>query len=233
MSYVERPLASPLISCTWEQTAADAREQLVVPDACTDLVLTAAALHVAGPDTTARVVALPAGARVVGVRLRPGTAGPVLGITAEALRDAQPDAADILGADAVARLLDAVAAGGDPHALLVGALTARAAAPDPLVAAAVAALDLPAARVALVADDLGVTQRTLHRRVSAAAGYGPKLLARVLRLRRLTSLPPVASLAERALDAGYADQAHMTAEVTRLTGMPPVRFLKDRTPTTA
>jgi hypothetical protein len=35
------------------------------------------------------------------------------------------------------------------------------------------------------------------------------------------------------LDAGYADQAHMTAEVTALAGVSPVRFLKDRAATAA
>ena len=79
---------------------------------------------------------------------------------------------------------------------------------------------------------VGVSGRQLQRRVCDAAGYGPKTLARVLRFRRLQALAP-APLAELALDAGYADQAHMTAEVTRLAGISPVRFLKDRTPTAA
>jgi AraC-like DNA-binding protein len=35
------------------------------------------------------------------------------------------------------------------------------------------------------------------------------------------------SLALRALEAGYASQAHMTDEVRRLTGLTPVRFLED------
>jgi len=55
------------------------------------------------------------------------------------------------------------------------------------------------------------------------------MLARVLRFRRLRELDP-APLVDLALDAGYADQAHMTAEVTRLAGISPVRFFKDRTP---
>jgi AraC-like DNA-binding protein len=58
------------------------------------------------------------------------------------------------------------------------------------------------------------------------------MLQRVLRFRRLQALPP-APLVELALDAGYADQAHMTVEVTQLAGLSPVRFLKDRTPTAA
>lgn len=90
--------------------------------------------------------------------------------------------------------------------------------PDPLVRAAVIALGRPRARVGPVADELGVSARQLQRRVSEAVGYGPKMLARVLRFRRLQSLP-LAPLAELALDAGYADQAHMTTEVTQLAGV--------------
>lgn len=58
------------------------------------------------------------------------------------------------------------------------------------------------------------------------------MLQRVLRLRRLQRLP-TAPLVELALDAGYADQAHMTAEATHLAGISPVRFLKDLRPTAA
>ena len=130
-------------------------------------------------------------------------------------------------------LLDALAAAVDPHALLLRAVQERGVrAPDPLVGAAVAALGRPRARVSAVAAELGVSARQLQRLVTAAAGYGPKLLARVLRFRRLQALAP-APLVELALEAGYADQAHMTAEVTRLAGLSPVRFLKDRSPTAA
>lgn len=234
MPYAERLVTSPLIACTWEQHAPDARVQRVVPDACVDLIWTGAQLQVAGPDTTSRLVALDAGARVVGVRLRPGVAGDVLGMPASVLRDAQPDAADVLGRDVARALEEALLAGGDPHALLLRALTLRGVhEPDPLVAAAVRALGRPRARVAGVARDLGVSERQLHRRVRAAAGYPPKQLARVLRLRLLQLTDPASPLALRALDAGYADQAHMNAEVRALTGLSPVRFLKDRAPTAA
>jgi AraC-like DNA-binding protein len=233
MSYVERLVASPVVTCTWEQATTTGRRQRVVPDACVDLIWAGERLGIAGPDTTARVVALAPGSRLVGVRLRPGTAGAVLGMPASELRDVSPDAADVLGRDVAAALLDALAASSDPHALLVRAVQLRGARePDPLVRAAVVALGRPRARVGAVADELGVSARQLHRRVSDAVGYRPKMLARVLRFRRLQALAP-APLVELALDAGYADQAHMTAEVTQLAGLSPVRFLKDRTPTAA
>jgi len=231
--YSERLVSSALACCTWEQRTDASTAQRVVPDACVDLIWSGQRLVIAGPDTRARLVALAPGARVVGVRLRPGAAGAVLGLPAPGLRDASPDAADVLGRDQADALLDALCAGGDPHAILLAAVERRAPGGlDPLVRAAVGALDRPQARVAAVAAELGLSARQLQRRVGDAVGYGPKTLARVLRFRRLQALPP-APLVSLALEAGYADQAHMTAEVTDLAGIPPVRFLKDRTPTAA
>jgi methylphosphotriester-DNA--protein-cysteine methyltransferase len=81
--------------------------------------------------------------------------------------------------------------------------------------------------------DLG--DRQLRRRFLAAVGYGPKTLARVLRFQRLLGLldgahggAPGPSLAAAAADAGYADQAHMTTECTRLAGLPPTALLAER-----
>jgi AraC-like DNA-binding protein len=232
VSYVERLVASPLVACTWEQSTTTQHEQQIVPDACVDLIWADGRLTVAGPDTRHRVVMLESGSRLVGARLRPGTAGAILGLPASELCDVAPDAAEVLGRDVTAALLEELAEGSDPHALLLRAVEMRGAELDPLVRAAVVALGRPRARVGPLAAELGISARQLHRRVSEAAGYGPKMLARVLRFRRLQTLPP-APLVELALDAGYADQAHMTAEVTQLAGVSPVRFLKDRTPTAA
>jgi AraC-like DNA-binding protein len=236
VTYVEHLLASPLISCTWEQRADLPSTQLVVPDACVDVIWSGEELTIAGPDTRARRVALAPGTRIVGARLRPGVAGAALGLPASELCDEAPSAAEVLDRQRFERLLDELHIGADPHTTLARAFElGPASAPDPMVRAAIAALDRPGARVASIADELGVSARQLQRRVAHAVGYGPKVLARVLRFRRLQALAAQAlpPLVELALDAGYADQAHMTAEVTRLAGLSPVRFLKDRTPTAA
>jgi AraC-like DNA-binding protein len=243
MSYAEHLVSSSLVCCTWEQRIEAGHEQRIVPDACVDLIWSGHRLSIAGPDTRPRLASLAPGTRTVGVRLRPGVAGMVLGLPATELCDEAPDAHAVLGRDSTEALLAELHAGGDPHAILGRAVELRAArTPDPLVHAAITALDRPNARVARVADELGLSARQLQRRVADAVGYGPKVLVRILRFRRLQALaarrarhgenPPV-TLVELALDAGYADQAHMTAEVTRLAGLSPVRFLKDRTPTTA
>ncbi|MGH2945694.1 MAG: helix-turn-helix domain-containing protein, partial [Solirubrobacteraceae bacterium] len=103
---------------------------------------------------------------------------------------------------------------------------------DPLARAAARGLAVHTARVANVAAELGVSERQLHRRMLTAVGYGPKVLARVARLRRLVALTDE-SLASRAFEAGYASQAHMSDEVRRLTGTTPVRFLEDAVLTAA
>jgi AraC-like DNA-binding protein len=247
VTYVEHLVSSPLVCCTWEQRIDEWCEQRVLPDACVDLIWSGRQLTIAGPDTGARLVALAPGTRIVGVRLRPGVTATVLGLPATELCDTAPDAREVLGRDATEALLAELDAGGDPHEILRRAVELRARrAPDSLVRAAIAALDRPDARVAGVADQLGLSARQLQRRVADAVGYGPKVLTRILRFRRLQALAAARigpdqsggrgarpSLVDMALDAGYADQAHMTAEVTRLAGLSPVRFLKDRTPTTA
>ena len=85
-------------------------------------------------------------------------------------------------------------------------------------------LDRPETRVDTLAADLGLSERQLRRRCHAAAGYGPKTLQRVLRFRRFLAVAN-GDLARAALDAGYADQAHLTRECTRLAGRPPAALL--------
>jgi methylphosphotriester-DNA--protein-cysteine methyltransferase len=217
-----------VVACTWEQTPREDRLQRIVPDACIDLIwLAGRRLVIAGPDTSPRDAALAAGSRTSAIRIRPGAAGAVLGVPASELRDREVAATEVWGA-AAARLQEALAAAAHDErpALLCAAVSARGAAPDRLVLAATRLLTRPGARVEEVAAELGVSARTLHRRTLAAVGYRPKMLARVVRLRRLMTLQEP-SLAQRAYAAGYASQAHMTEEVRRLTGVTPVRFLKD------
>jgi transcriptional regulator GlxA family with amidase domain len=71
-----------------------------------------------------------------------------------------------------------------------------------------------------LAEELGLSERQLRRRCMAGVGYGPKTLQRVLRLRRFLRAG-ADELAKAAFDAGFADQAHLTRECRRLTGLPP------------
>ena len=74
--------------------------------------------------------------------------------------------------------------------------------------------------------------RQLRRRCHAAVGYGPKTLQRVLRFRRFVSridaYPDVLDLAAIAAEAGYADQAHLTRECGKLSGLTPAALARQR-----
>ena len=233
MSDLYRELLAPdglgaLVSCVWEHEAEESRGRRIDPDGCVDLIwLAERELVVAGPDTSAQVALLPAGRRSSGIRLRPGAAAAVLGLPASELRDLRVTLGQVWGAGAE-RLVENLVVASPPRRLelLAAAVSERRAAPDGLVAAAAHRLARPRTRVAQVAADLGVTERTLHRRTVHAVGYGPKLLARVARLQRLRA-SPAGTPAERALAAGYAHQAHMNDEVRSLTGTTAVRFLED------
>ncbi len=59
----------------------------------------------------------------------------------------------------------------------------------------------------------------MHRRCLTAFGYGPKTLARILRLQRGLALARCGvPFAETAARAGYADQPHLAREVRDLAG---------------
>ena len=66
-----------------------------------------------------------------------------------------------------------------------------------------------------LAGELALSERTLRRRFDAAFGYGPKTLDRILRFQRFLKLlrgAPNGSTAGLAMEAGYADQAHLYAK---------------------
>lgn len=90
----------------------------------------------------------------------------------------------------------------------------------------------PVVPVSKVAWDLGISERQLHRRCVAAVGYGPVLLRRVLRFRRVVSQIDAGGalddLAGLAAAAGYADQAHLTRESRELAGLPPAALARLR-----
>ncbi|MGW1624560.1 helix-turn-helix domain-containing protein [Streptomyces sp. NPDC002172] len=191
----------------------------VLPDGCMDLLWHEGRLLVAGPDTRGYVTG-GGGGQWVGLRFCPGTAPAVLGVPAYALLDQRVELSDLWPAGDVRRLRDRVAGAGDPAAALEEIALERAVPPDPSLRRLVEALDAGRS-VAAAADGLGLGARQLHRRSRAAFGYGPKTLARVLRMQRALALARAGvPLADTAVRAGYADQPHLSREVRELAGLP-------------
>lgn len=204
----------------------------VLPDGCMDVIWTGGGLLVAGPDTRAHLVddsprepvgpgGRSRGAAYVGLRLAPGSGPRVLGLPAHELRDARVPLDALWPQRRVRELVERVALAPDRAAALeaLAAGRLREAPGDPLMDAVAAGLRAGES-VASVARGAGLSERQLHRRSLAAFGYGPKTLARVLRLQRALRLirggVPPASAAARS---GYADQAHLSREVKALAGV--------------
>jgi AraC-like DNA-binding protein len=237
-----RALAHAL-SCVWVSVTppAGAPPTRVLPDACTDLVWRGGTgVSLAGPDTGPVLAASSPGSVIAGVRFRPGAGGAALGLPLSALLDQQLDPDDLrigLPGGRGASLVTQVHGGLAPEEAvrrlvrLAGEMVTGAP-PDLLVAAAALQLGRPGARVGLVARQLGISERQLHRRCVAAVGYGPVLLRRVLRFRRVVSRIDAGGalddLAGLAAEAGYADQAHLTRESRDLAGLPPAALARLR-----
>jgi AraC-like DNA-binding protein len=232
VTYREQPpphALTPWVQCTWQRSGDGGPAVRVVPDGCIDIVWTeGGGTFVVGPNTRAFLVALAPGTRVAGVRLAPGAAPPLLGVNAATLRDASGAIEEVWG-DAGLRFAERLDSRDDRGSVLLSALAARAPAaapPDPIVRAAVARLDAPDVAVGALAFELGVSERQLRRRFDSAVGYGPKRLARVLRLTRaLAAAHAGDELGRVAADAGYADQAHFANDCRSLAGVAPSALL--------
>jgi catechol 2,3-dioxygenase-like lactoylglutathione lyase family enzyme len=203
VAYSERApseLLRSFVVCSWTRDATLAGDaptsDRILPDGCVDIIWDERSLFVAGPDTRP-VLVDPVGqpTRYAGVRFRPGKAPAFLRVPSSELVDQRVPLDAIWDAAVTQRLTDRLASAAsmrDAVSEMERALTERLDGEvDRVAAAAISAIATdPAIRVAGIAARVGVTERTLHRRVLAAVGYGPKMLQRVARFRRFLALAP-------------------------------------------
>jgi AraC-like DNA-binding protein len=202
-----------------------------MPDGCTDLIWQyGRGAFVAGPDTGPAPSDLPPGTILVGARFRVGAGGAALRWSLADLRDQRVDLSDVAPHLAARLPADLLPADAIKVMTALSAQLVVTTPPDDLVVTAARLLASRQARVTALAPTLAVSERQLRRRFDLAVGYGPKTLHRVLRFRRvidhLAATPDGVDLADLASRAGYADQAHLTRETTRLAGIPPAALAR-------
>jgi AraC-like DNA-binding protein len=240
--YRERAPASALrlhFSCVWRNriTSRSTPRLTIPPDGCIDLQWVDGTLRIAGPDREPNVEYLPSGSTVLGLRFQAGSAARWLripaseivgqrlplemfwGIEARHIGDWVSEASTLRGkarrlelamaqraagvedgVDGVAReIFELVVANGEPGGEVLDLLSRR----------------------------MGMSERTARRKCHVAFGYGPKTLDRILRLQRFlrASKGEAAPLASLAGETGYSDQAHLSRETRRLTGLTPSAIL--------
>lgn len=236
--YRERAAPASLaahVECLWSHTVPDGRPlpMAVVPDGSADIIWSSRGLAIAGPDRSAAFPVIDPGETLIGLRFRPGIASswlrtPLCELTGTVV---PLDAFWGAAADELhARMADAESTAARARILALAAeqrLNAVALPPAD-IAACLTALrygrptsDNPIRPLALAT---GISERTLRRRCHEHFGYGAKTLDRILRLQRFlaacrSDVQP--NLTTLALDAGYADQAHLTRETRELTSLSP------------
>jgi AraC-like DNA-binding protein len=244
-SYVERPpwpALAGVVRTVWiQRTGAAAYVQRHLPTGGAEIHFPIGGHpQLVGPLTGPQLEVIPAHTTIVGVRFLPGNAPPLPTVLDE-LVDQRLDLAELCGSPAD-RLVAAMARAGTPeqalrlaqaHLLREFRSAGRA---DPLVGAAVRAL-MPwhPVNIDTLATHLALSASQLRRRCLHAVGVSPKVLQRTLRFQGFLALAQAGATASGrrgadgvaglAVDAGYADQAHLSRECLRLTGLTPGQLL--------
>ena len=245
-SYVERPPSPGLASVVrtvWTQRTGDAAYvQRHLPTGGVEIHFPIGGRpQMVGPLTGPEIEVIPPHTTIVGVRFQPGTAPP-LPTVLDDLVDQRLGLADLWGRS-VDRLEEAMAGAGTPEQalMILQAHLVRefrsAARVDPLVGEAVKAL-MPWHPVnidSLATTHLALSSSQLRRRCLHAVGVSPKVLQRTLRFQGFLALAQAGAtasgrrgadgMAGLAVDVGYADQAHLSRECLRLTGLTPRQLL--------
>lgn len=217
------------VQCVWWSSFGPAAP--ILPDGHLDLIIGGDRVLIAGPDTVGAPNDFPAGMVVHGVRFRTGRAHRFLGVPADELRDQRVDLAALWGEHG-RRVTERLVERPEQHLSVVAtALADRPPDPDREVDAAVHRLVLDRPRVGELPGELGISERQLRRRFTAAVGYGPATFSRVVRMQRVRRLAAARrddGLADLAFAAGYSDQAHMSREIKNLTGLTARALLRGR-----
>lgn len=244
-SYVERPPVPELagvVRTVWIQRTGEAGyAQRHLPTGGVEIHFPIGGEpQLVGPLTGPEIEVIPAHTTIVGVRFQPGTAPPLPAVLDD-LVDQRLGLAELWGSwgDCLA---EAMALAQTPEqalmflqAHLVGEFRTGVGA-DPLVGEAVQAL-MPwhPVNIDALATHLALSPSQLRRRCLQAVGVSPKVLQRTLRFQGFLALAQAGAMATGrrgadgmaglAIDAGYADQAHLSRECLRLAGLTPRQLL--------
>lgn len=182
----------------WTDTVTVDQATLVFPDGCQDLLIISwpgqrAEVRLTPFDLGPRWVELPAGTEITGYRLQPGyTLGPE---TFEAVVRRPHEVETRLGGD--------LAFSADAHE-------------------AIKALSREGATLASASKDVGVSVRSVQRRLQNLSLPCPDYWRLLARARRAANhLEQALPIAEIAFISGYSDQAHMTRDFIRWFGATP------------
>ncbi len=230
------------IEAVWASVSAAHSPYRVLPDGRCDLILRFDAADVpgvrpvpviTGPTSTFYDLALTPGAGFAGLRIRPGFFRAVFGFDPGRIAEGHLRGEEALAAQpALAGLVAPVQRVEDlPEQLAAfvrGQVRKSRERPALHVSTLLGAVHASGGRMSIaeLARLHGMSPRSLHRLLREATGLPPKLYAEILQFQRAMRLVRDQGLspAAAALEAGYADQAHMSRAFRRFGGMSPARL---------
>jgi AraC-like DNA-binding protein len=228
----EQSPAGPLtrwVECGWFlDTVEPVTGHPVPPDGCLDIVYEPSlGLSAIGTMTREQHVHFPKGARVAGVRFRPGMAGAFLGVSPAELTDTSAPLEDFWPRRAreLKRHLDDARSAKDALQILLANLPAPADITP--TQRAIEALTRANGNADLdsAAKQANLSPRQFRRRCLEESGLTPKRLCRVLRFRhvcRMAGQRDRLNWSALALEAEYFDQAHLIRDFQEFTGHSPM-----------
>jgi AraC-like DNA-binding protein len=181
---------------------------------------------VAGLRTAAYAKEMTRSCPTVGAMVRPGMCAALLGVPSSEFAGSHVELADVWQPARLDRLRDQLASAATAEEMVAifekSLLAGRPleSAPSSLVAGTLFGLGRHMT-LGDIAAASGRSHRHLVHRFREEVGVAPKQFARLLRFERLIQMlrEPVASLADVAAWAGFADQAHMAREFRSFTDM--------------
>jgi len=213
--YEERPSVSRFVDVIWRTHDTSDGTYLAAADACWDMIFIRSEFGnrslLSGPSSTITPVPYRAGNRNVGIRFRRGSflthvAATTMVDTTEQLPMPTSESFLLAGQEwpmPTFETVDDLVADLERRELL---------ADDPVVMAA------------LRGDDPGLTRRSVQRHVAQVTGLTVNQIRRIVRARNAAErLARGDRILDVAHDLGFADQAHLTREVRRMTGFTPGR----------
>jgi AraC-like DNA-binding protein len=246
------PALARALACIWtfEDAAASAEAQRVVPDGRCELVVHFGAPYREANEAApqARVVFAgqltrplwlhatgPCG--VVAARFDPAAARAFLGMPMDRATDKRLALADHWPAEIAALEGEVLTAGSiEARVEAIARFVERrieGASPDAAIERSVAAMQLVAAEISVdeIAAAAAMSRRQLERRFRDAVGIPPGTLADILRFRRVFDAMERDSSrpwTDAAAAAGYFDQSHLIRDFRRFVGCTPGEFLAAR-----
>lgn len=238
--YQPPPPLRDVVRCFWTSRSLACPNRPVrhriAPDGCMDWLFdfgsgAPEAARVIGTMSKALEYEQQGAADLLGVRFQPGAHKALLKLDAVELLDAEANLECFLGkgAQPLWESLARLAPAARISRLASEILQRLRAKPDAYVAHCVSRLEASSGllRIGELERSTGLSARQLERKFAAHVGVGPKVFARIVRLKQVLARVdgrPRSDWATVAQETGHADQAHLIREFKALMGCTPTEY---------